>query len=116
MLDIQKDLGQTDTKIVSSSLASQIAERAGVNTMLVGSILKDNPRLAVTTRLIDVGTGKIISSNQVLNYDANKIFNLVDSLSLLIQNDFIDIDISKNEVKPVAEVTTNSPEAYRAYL
>ncbi len=116
LLDIQKDLGQPDTKILSSSLASKIANRAGVNTILVGSILKDNPRLAVTTRLIDVKTGKIISSNQVLNYDSDKIFNLVDSLSLLIQNNFRNVIISKNEIKPIAEVTTNSPEAYRAYL
>ena len=116
LFDIQKDLVQSDTKILSSSLASQIAERAGVNTMLVGSILKDAPRLAVTTRLIDVKTGTIISSNQVLNYDSDKIFSLVDTLSILIQNNFRDINISENEVKPVAEVTTNSPEAYRAYL
>ena len=33
--------------------------------MLIGSILREKPQLAVTTRLIDVQSGKIIGSQQV---------------------------------------------------
>ena len=115
LLNIQKDLGQTDTKTISSSIAEQVAERAGVTTMLVGSILQEKPKLAVTTRLIDVQSGKIISSQQVTNFSADKIFNLVDSLSILIQSNF-QTPSSQSEVKSVAEITTESREAYRAYV
>ena len=115
LLNIQKDLGQTDSKTISSSIAEQVAKRAGVTTMLVGSILQEKPMLAVSTRLIDVQTGKIISSQQVTNFKPDKIFNLVDSLSVLIQNN-LQTPSSQNEVKSVAEVTTKSPEAYRAYV
>jgi serine/threonine protein kinase/cytochrome c-type biogenesis protein CcmH/NrfG len=115
LFDIQKDLGEADTKSISASFASQIAKRAGVTTMLIGSILQDNPTLAVTTRLIDVQSGKIISSQQVTNFAANQIFNLVDSLSYLLRKNFQVASTSLAEIKPVAEVTTKSLEAYRAY-
>jgi serine/threonine protein kinase len=115
LLNIQKDMGQTDSKTISSSIAEQVAKRAGVATMLVGSILQEKPMLAVSTRLIDVQTGKIISSQQVTNFKPDKIFNLVDSISVLIQNN-LQTPSLQNDVKSVAEVTTKSPEAYRAYV
>ncbi len=114
LLDIQKDLGKTETKSISSSFANQVATRAGVTTMLIGSILQEKPMLTVTTRLIDVQNGKIISSQQLTNFAANQIFNLVDSLTILIQNDLL--SASAEEIKSVAEVTTKSPEAYRAFV
>ncbi len=114
LLNIQNDLGQTDNKSISSTIAEQVAQRAGVSTMLVGSILQEKPTLAVTTRLIDVKSGRIISSQRVTNFSADKIFNLVDSLSILI-NDDLRTTSSINEIKSVSEVTTKSPEAYRAY-
>ncbi len=114
LLDLQKDLGQTD-KTISSSFANQIASRAGVTTMLIGSILQEKPMLAVTTRLIDVQTGKIISSQQVTNFKSERIFSLVDTLSLLIQNNLNINPRNQGNIKSVAEVTTNSPEAYRAF-
>ncbi len=114
--EIQKDLGGTDTKSLSPSLAGQVAKRAGVTTMLIGSILQEKPMLAVTTRLIDVQSGKIISSQQVTNFSVNNIFSLVDSLSHLIQNNLQVGSSELGEIKSVAEVTTKSPEAYRAYM
>jgi serine/threonine protein kinase/Flp pilus assembly protein TadD len=116
LLNIQKDLGQTDTKTISASAAEQVAKRAGVTTMLVGSILQEKPLLAVTTRLIDVQSGKIIGSQQVTNFKTDQIFNLVDSLAILIRDNFQAPSAPTEEIKSVAEVTTKSPEAYRAYV
>jgi serine/threonine protein kinase/tetratricopeptide (TPR) repeat protein len=115
LMDIQKDIGQTKTKGLSPELAGEVAKRAGASTMLIGSILQKKPSLAVTTRLIDVQTGNIISSEQVTNFSSNQIFNMVDSLSYLLQKDF-NVKESETEIKPVAEVTTKSPAAYRAYV
>ena len=115
LLDIQKDLGQND-KTISASFANNIAKHAGVTTMLIGSILQEEPELAVTTRLIDVQTGKIISSQQVTNFKQTRIFNLVDTLALLIKNNLRSTSVASEEIKSVQDVTTSSPEAYRAYL
>lgn len=116
LLNILKDMGQTDTKTISASVAEQVAKRAGITTMLIGSILQETPLLAVTTRLIDVQSGKIISSQQLTKFKASQIFELVDSLAILIQNNLQTTSTPPTEIKSVADVTTKSPEAYRAYV
>jgi serine/threonine protein kinase/tetratricopeptide (TPR) repeat protein len=114
--EIQKDLGGTDTKNLTPSLAGQVAKRAGVSTMLIGSILQEKPDLAVTTRLIDVQSGKILGSQQVTNFTSSQIFALVDSLASAIHNTLQPATTTPTEIKSVADVTTKSPEAYRAYM
>ena len=116
LLDIQKDIVQNDTKSLSPALANRVAKRAGVTEMLIGSILQEKPRLAVTTRLIDVNSGKILSSQQVTNFESNNIFRLVDSLSYLLRGDLRFNSTTPLEVKSVMEVTTKSTDAYRAYV
>lgn len=116
LLNIQKDLGQVETKNLSPIYAEQVAHQANANTMLIGSIVQENPKLAITTRLIDVETGRIIQSHQIMRFSGDQIFNLVDSLSYLLLTDFQISSLSTSEVKPVSEVTTSSPEAYRAYV
>jgi predicted Zn-dependent protease/TolB-like protein len=116
LLSIQNDLEKTDIKTISVSVAEQVAKRAGVTTMLTGSVLQEKPLLAVTTRLIDVQTGRILGSQQVKNFKPDLIFNLVDSLAILIRNNFQDTSAPKEEIKSVTDVTTRSPEAYRAYV
>ena len=114
--EIQKDLGGTDTKNLTPSLAGQVAKRAGVSTMLIGTILQEKPDLAVTTRLIDVQTGKILGSQQVTNFKSGQIFALVDSLASAIHANLQPTTTTPTEIKSVADVTTKSPEAYRAYV
>jgi len=114
LLEIQKDMGQADEKSLSPSSAMRIANRAGVTTMLIGSIVQKTPKLAVTTQLVDVKSGKVTNSNQVTSFAAANIFSLVDTLSYLLKNDFF--PDGSVEIKPVAEVTTKSIEAYRAYV
>ena len=43
LYDIQKDLGHGEAKSITPSLATQIAQRAGVKTMLLGSVLQESP-------------------------------------------------------------------------
>jgi len=45
LYDIQKDLGHGEAKSITPSLATQIAQRAGVKTMLLGSVLQNPLRL-----------------------------------------------------------------------
>jgi serine/threonine protein kinase/tetratricopeptide (TPR) repeat protein len=115
LLDIQRQL-QTDAKSITAESATRIAQRAGVTTMLLGSILQKEPDLAITVRLVDVGSGKIIRSERITGYTARRIFSLVDTLALLVRNDLLMTKKTPAEMRSVAEVTTTSPEAYRSYL
>jgi len=116
LYDIQKELGQADSKVISPSMASKVAQRAGVSMMLLGSILQKQPSIAVTYRLIEVATGKIVSTQRLSGIAPDKIFSLVDTLALLVKNDLNVTPSAGAETKSVASVTTSSPEAYRSYL
>lgn len=116
LYDIQKELGQADAKSISPSMATNIAQRAGVSMMLLGSILQKEPALAVTYRLIDVQSGKILSTQRLSGFSAERVFSLVDTLALLVKNDLQITPTPSSETTSVANVTTKSPEAYRSYL
>lgn len=116
LYDIQTELGKASTEKITPSLATQIAQRAGVKTMLLGSILQKQPQLAVTSRLIDVKSGKILSSQRLAGFSDAQLFSMVDSLAVLVRSGLRVASVPTSEAKPVAEVTTSSPEAYRAYL
>ncbi len=116
LYDIQKELGQGEAKAISSSMATQIARRAGVSAMLHGSILQLQPSLTVTYRVVDVQSGKIISTQRLSGYQSSKIFSLVDTLAIMVNNDLRATPIGQAEVKPVEVMSTGSLEAYRAYM
>jgi serine/threonine protein kinase/tetratricopeptide (TPR) repeat protein len=115
LLDIQRQL-QTDSKSITAESATRIAQRAGVTTMLLGSILQREPDLAITVRLVDVGSGKITHSERITGYTAHRIFALVDTLAILVRNDLLPTTQPPADLRSVAEVTTKSPEAYRSYI
>lgn len=110
------DIGLSDNKIITHKTAIKIAQNAGVSTILVGSIVQSEPSLAVTTRLIDVNSGNILGSERLVGYKSEQIFSFVDSLALLVRKDLRITLADTSAIKSVAEVTTNSPEAYRAYV
>ncbi len=116
LYDIQKELGQADAKSISPSMATKIAQRAGVSMMLLGSILQKEPALAVTYRLIEVQSGKILSTQRLSGFSAERVFSLVDTLALLVKNDLQITPTPSSETTSIANVTTKSPEAYRSYL
>ncbi len=116
LYDIQEELGKADAKQITPSLASKIAQRAGVRTILLGTILESRPKLAVTSQLIDVSTGRIISSQRLAGFSSDQMFPMVDSLAVLVRGGLNIASAPASEPKSVAEATTSSPEAYRSYL
>lgn len=114
LFEIQQSIEAGQNKVISPTLASQIAKRARVSTMMLASILQLQPTLTVTYRVIDVETGKIINSQRVSGYANDRLYSLADTLALMVKSDL--------HVTPatggasVAEVTTKSQEAYRLYL
>ncbi|HUN64939.1 MAG TPA: protein kinase [Bacteroidota bacterium] len=116
LYDIQKELGQADARTITPSLATKIADRANVSMMLLGSILQKQPSLAVTYRLIDAKSGKILSTQRLSGFAPERIFALVDTLALLVKNDLQVTTGPETQAQPIAQVTTKSPEAYRSYL
>jgi len=116
LYDIQEEMGKADAKRITPSLASRIAQRAGVRTMLLGTVLQSQPKLAITAQLIEVTSGKILSSQRLSGFSTDQMFPMVDSLAFLVRSGLKVTSAPAAEAKSVASVTTNSPEAYRSYL
>ena len=117
LYDILKLLGREGEKRIDKNMATQVAAKAGVKWMLLGSILQVKPRIEITTQLVDVGTGEIKASQRITGEKEQDVFSLVDRLTVEIKKGFsLPVSAQQEKDQSVAEVTTHSQEAYRYFL
>jgi tetratricopeptide (TPR) repeat protein len=117
LYDILKLLGKEGTKVIDGDVASKIAEKAKARWMLLGNILQVEPEIILTAQLVEVATGNAIASQRITGDTDEKIFSLVDKLTVEIKRDLSLPAEAHDEPDPmIADVTTHSPEAYRYYL
>jgi tetratricopeptide (TPR) repeat protein len=117
LYDILKQKGEEGRKVIDRSTATEVAHDAGAKWMLLGSILREEPSFIVTSQLVDVGTGEIISSQRITGNASEKIFSMVDKLTREVRND-LDLPVQAEEERdlPVTDITTHSQNAYRHYV
>jgi len=117
LYDILKLLGKEGVKVIDRDAATQVATRAGARWMLLGSILQVEPQMTVTSQLVDVQTGQVAASQRVTGDEGEKIFPIVDKLTIELKQDLSLPAAAQKEPEPrVADLTTDSPEAYRYFL
>jgi len=115
LFDILKQLGKQDVKAIDKNVATDVAIRAGVKNMMMGSIIRIGDKIRITSQLTDVQTGAIIGSEQVEGNKIEEIFDMVDLLTEKVRNK---LGVSAEEVAQpykIADVTTSSFEAYKYY-
>jgi tetratricopeptide (TPR) repeat protein len=67
--------------------------------------------------LVEVKSSKVLASQRITGEPKEKIFSIVDKLTLKVKKDLsLPAQAQKEETPKVADVTTHSPEAYRYYL
>jgi len=117
LYDILKMMGKEGVKVIDKTVASEVAQKAEAKYMVLGKVLSTHPDLIITSQLVDVQTGNVVASQRVTGPNGANMFSLVDSLSSEIRKDLeIPALAKKEEEKPVADITTHSPEALRLYL
>jgi len=117
LYDILKLLGKEGVKIIDKSVASEVATKAGAKWMLLGKILKVEPRMVITAQLVDVKSGEVKASQDVTGEMKEDVFSMVDKLTTEIKKDLsLPAPAQQEKERSVAEVTTHSQEAYRYYL
>ena len=117
LYDILKLLGKEETKVIDRSTASQVASKAGSKWMLLGSILQVEPQIILTSQLVEVEKGRVLAAQRITGEPKEKIFSIVDRLTLKVKKDLsLPAQAEKEETPKVADVTTHSQEAYRYYL
>jgi serine/threonine protein kinase/Flp pilus assembly protein TadD len=117
LYDILKLLGKEGVKVIDRNVASEVANKANAKWMLLGSIIEVEPRMVITTQLVDVKSGQVKTSQRIMGQTKEDVFSLVDTLAQGIKKDLsLPVPAQKEIARPVADVTTHSPEAYRYYL
>jgi serine/threonine protein kinase len=117
LYDILKLLGKEDLKVIDKTVTSEVAKKAGVKWILTGKVLQTKPNIVLISEISEATTGKIKATQKVSGATGEDLFAVVDKLSPQITKDLSLPEQAKKELdKPVADVTTHSPEAYRYYL
>ena len=117
LYDILRLLGKEDFKVIDKTVASEIARKAGVKWILTGKVLQTEPNIVLTSEISDVTTGKLLATQRISGKTGEDLFAVVDKLSPQIAKDLSLPEQAQKELeKPIADVTSHSPEAYRYYL
>ena len=117
LYDILKLLGKEGTKVIDRNVATEVATKAGAKWMLLGSILQEEPQIILTSQLVEVKSGRVLSSQRVSGEPGEKIFPLVDRLTAELKKGLsLPAEATTEPARSVADVTTHSQEAYRYYL
>jgi len=117
LYDILKILGKEGLKVIDKSVATEVARKAGVQWMVTGKILKEEPNIVLVSEISDAATGKILATQRVNGIIGEDLFAVVDKLSPQVVKALSLPEQAQKELgKPVAETTTHSRDAYRSYI
>jgi len=110
--DAARQVGAANVDAVDRSQLSDLARRSGARYVLSGTIVQAGGDLRIDARIEDLTTGAVRLAESVRGVDA---LTLADDLASRVRRG-LDVRVAAGAVRPVAEVSTSSVEAYRAYL
>jgi tetratricopeptide (TPR) repeat protein len=133
LYQILAELRRADDRTLAPEVVQQVAQRAGVDTLLVGSYIKAGDAIRINARLQEVSTGRVLTSERVEGVGEASLFSLVDELTRRIKTQIASLRsavppaiVSKPGTgtapagpaldRDLADVSTSSIEAYRAYV
>jgi tetratricopeptide (TPR) repeat protein/TolB-like protein len=110
--DAARQVGAANVDAVERSQWSDLARRSGARYVLSGTIVQAGGDLRIDARVEDLTIGAVRLAESVRGVDA---LTLADDLAGRVRRG-LDVRAAPSAVRPVAEVSTSSVEAYRAYL
>ena len=81
LVQILQDLKRVDDRVISADVVQEVANRAGVDNVLVGSYVKAGDTIRIIARLQEARTGRIVSAERVEGSGEASLFALVDELT-----------------------------------
>ncbi len=102
---------------ITPSVAGTISRKLDANVFIQGSIKQAGPTTRIYAQLIDANTEEVFKSFQIEGtVEEDIIFNMIDSLSLLVKHFLILSEMKKGITHEARELlATSSPEAYRYF-
>ena len=80
LYDILKLKGHEGEKVIDRSTSTEVAREAGAKWMMQGRILQVDPYI-VSSQLMDMNTGNIVTSQRVTGAPGETIFEIVDRMT-----------------------------------
>ncbi len=129
LVQILQELRRADDRVISADLVQEIADRAGVDTVLLGSYVKSAGEIRINARLQDARSGRIVTSERVEGPGEAGVFDLVDELTRRLKRTIGREGSARAPIlarpggepaeagldRGVTDITTSSIEAYRYY-
>jgi len=118
--------------VITADIARQVAERAGVKSVLIGNFIKAGDTIRISVRLQDARTSRIHSAERVEGIGDGSVFTIIDDLTRRIRSK---VDLLRGTPPPgllaqpgaggattrtgvdrgLTDITTASIDAYRYY-
>jgi serine/threonine protein kinase/tetratricopeptide (TPR) repeat protein len=115
LYQILKEMNRLDDRVTSLDVVQEVAEKAGVEIVVLGSFMKSGENVRINIRIQEAASGKILTSEKVEGVGDDSIFPMVDDLTRRVM---ARLDVSPTEDasdRRLEEVTTASVEAFRFY-
>ncbi len=110
------ELGALDRGPLEAETLAQLARRAEVDSVLIGSFARVGDELRISARLQNAVTGEILDSASVSGEGESHLFAMVDRLSQELRGGLaLRAGAAPGADRPVEEVLTSSLEAMRLY-
>jgi serine/threonine protein kinase/Flp pilus assembly protein TadD len=118
MKDLLKQMGQDRTEVIDEDVGFEICRRDGIEAIVLGSFVKAGEVFATDAKVLDVSSKRLLRSVSARGDGVSSILKTqIDELSRNISRG---IGISERTIKAtqpkIAEVATNSMEAYNFFL
>ncbi len=115
LYSILDDLGALEAESLGAETVAEVARRAGVKHVLVGSFARVGDELRISARLQDAASGEILDSSTVSDRGESRLFDMIDRLSSDLRRSISVTAAAAPADRPVEQVLTSSVEALRLY-
>ncbi len=117
LYQILSDMKKLDERITSFEVVKEVARKAGADTVILGSFAKLGDTIRISIKIQEAATGEILKADSVQANVQEEIFARIDDLSRNIRQS---IELPAAPVnaadRSLAEVSTDSVDAYRFYV
>jgi eukaryotic-like serine/threonine-protein kinase len=118
LYDLLKGKGQEDVKFIDRDLGFELCRLDGIEAIVLGSFTKAGNIFATYVNVLDAKSKQLLTSANSRGEGVDSILKTqIDELSKEISGGIgLEEKVTAAEVSPIREVTTNSMEAYSAFL
>ncbi len=118
LFDLLKQIGKDSIEMIDEDIGFELCRMEGIKTIVLGSFIKAGEQFATDVKVLDVASKQILKSASSRGKGVGSILEIqIDELSREIAQG---VSLSERKIavtqKPIAEVTTNSMEAYKFFI